>query len=215
MLCIFKRISFGGLLWLLSVLPVQAANYADHQGTLREVEQYLNSFTTLKSSFVQTDTVFSPDPEGHRKQISGNFYLVRPDKLKVEYLTPSRFEVVISGKRTVYHDIELKEISHLKTDQSILSFLTAKQISFSNPLVKISNVQESADYISVSLVSADPEVNGKLTLNFRKKPRLELINLVTVGFTGEEVSVEFNEIIYNSKIPAKIFIIKDPRLGDR
>lgn len=214
MLCKFSKLILSSLVFMVGMLPAQATNYAEHQGTLVEVERYLNSFTTFKSSFIQTDTIYNPELEEDRKQISGNFYLVRPDKLKVEYLTPSKFEVVISGKRTVYHDIELKEISHLKTDKSILGFLTAPKISFRNPLVKISGVQESADYISISLVSADPEVGGQLTLNFRRKPQLELINLVTVGFTGEEVSIDLREIVYNSKIPGKIFIIKDPRLGN-
>lgn len=199
-------------LMLMAPQTAQATGfYQKNQATLQQVEQYLNNITTLRATFSQTINDNTSDRTA--KQVEGEFLLARPGRIRISYLRPNKFSIIVNKKRMAYYDQELDEITYFKTEQSLLGLLAQKHISFSNDTIKIVDYIEDDYGIDISLISTvDKESNGQLTLLLRKKPKLALTGLTITGITNEEIQVDLQKLVYNEKIADKNFNIPDKRL---
>lgn len=196
---------------IFAILPTHHSHaYTRHEKILKDNRQdldriaaYLNSIKYFTTSFIQRS------PGGEVSE--GTFYLSRPGKMRIEYSPPVPILIVVNGRTLIYQDIELEEISHIKTSSTPASFLTRKRISFDASDVEITDFKKRSKSIRVSVIKKKKRDTGEFTLVFEANP-LKLRKMEVKDEFDQITQVSFYNEDFKSPIKNSIFKIQDPRL---
>ncbi|MBN2676405.1 MAG: outer membrane lipoprotein carrier protein LolA [Alphaproteobacteria bacterium] len=120
-------------------------------------EKYLNAVQNLKGSFSQTSSNGATD--------SGVFYLSRPGKMRLDYQSP--MSVVSDGKRLIYHDKKLDQITHIGLDSIPAGILFRPQISLSGKDVKVMKTESKDGFVEITVAMQDDPGLGSLKMYFK------------------------------------------------
>lgn len=189
-------------LFLLLLLSFSVNCFAADK-SLTDIENYLNEIKYIKANFIQDDKTNSQLAEGV-------FYISRPGKLRLDYVNPFKASLYTNNSLTIYYDMELDEISNIKTSSTPLYFLLKDKISLSDKDIEIINFEETQNDLELTLKEKDKENQGTLVLKFAKNP-IELKSMTLINELDQEVEVNLFDI---SKEPIKksIFKFENPRL---
>jgi outer membrane lipoprotein carrier protein len=170
---------------------------------ITRIERALNSITTFKASFTQTTE------DG---QIShGTFYLSRPGKIRWEYIKPP---VIIVGQKALiaYYDGELDEVSYMRLEDVLASFLTREAIDLHKDL-KIVSLDKNNGLLQIKVVPSNPDTPGQLTLSFEDNS-LILKGLEVLDNIGKKTNISFEGIEQGMVIQPSLFLYpKEKRKG--
>lgn len=166
---------------------------------IAHIENYLNSITTLKASFLQIA------PDGNTS--TGTFYLSRPGKLRWEYNPPTPILIVANGSLITYYDSELKQASYISSKSSLAAFLTRKDIRFSGD-VEITKSSISAGLMRISIIQKGKKDEGELTLIYETMP-LALKKMEVIDASGQLTSITLSDLHYNIMLDNSLFILQN------
>jgi outer membrane lipoprotein-sorting protein len=171
---------------------------AEQQQSVRNINNYINSFQSLKCDFTQIS------PRGLTTQ--GVLLISKPGKLRFEYAAPNPLLIVSDGKWLTIKD-KVKE----RGDQFPLS-ATPLRLVVSPKIDLLAETDviafESADGItSVSLADRKDALGGYITLIF-DEARNQLQQWVIVDGKGRRTTVQLANIETGGKFDAKLFIGK-------
>jgi outer membrane lipoprotein-sorting protein len=171
---------------------------AEQQQSVRNINNYINSFQSLKCDFTQIS------PRGLTTQ--GVLLISKPGKLRFEYAAPNPLLIVSDGKWLTIKD-KVKE----RGDQFPLS-ATPLRLVVSPKIDLLAETDviafESADgIISVSLADRKDALGGYITLIF-DEARNQLQQWVIVDGKGRRTTVQLANIETGGKFDAKLFIGK-------
>jgi outer membrane lipoprotein-sorting protein len=134
---------------------------AKQRGLVDRVNAYLTSVQTMVGNFVQVG------PDGSRSE--GQFYLMKPGRIRFEYNPPNPVELIADGQSLVVRDRKLATQDLYPLSQTPLRFLLADRID----LLKDTNlIGVYADDLFVTLVIEERQVFGgthRLMLMFGAK----------------------------------------------
>lgn len=176
----------------------------DHQ-TLARVERYLTALTSVKADFIQVSP--SGDIAG------GQFYMMRPGKLRMQYDPPTPVLMVTSGDQLIYYDYELKQVNQIALESTLVGFMARKDVKFDDS-VKVVNLSYGQNSLRVTLIQTDNPRDGLLTLEFSDNP-LEIRNMVVTDSGSQMTTVSLNNAEFDIPLDASLFTFKDPRIGGR
>lgn len=178
------------------VVPISLS--AEQQGSVRKLNDYINSFQTLKSNFTQIS------PRGQTTQ--GVLLISKPGKLRFEYAAPNPLLIVSDGKW-----LTIKDKVREKGDQFPLS-ATPLRLVVSSKIDLLAETDviafESTDGLtSVSLADRKDKLGGFITLVY-DETRNQLQQWVIVDGKGRRTTVQFADIEMGGKFDPKLFIGK-------
>lgn len=188
------------LLITLFLLFCAAPSLADQASDTQAVEEYLNGIHTLKSRFTQTDN------DGN--QITGDFHLMRPGRMRFQYDPPVQDFIVADGLFIYYYDAELKQQSNAPIGKSLADFFLRKNLTLSGD-VEISQIQRGGGLLQVTLAQAKDPLAGSLTLGFTEKP-LKLRKWRVVDGQGAITEVALDQIETGIDLKSSLFKYYDP-----
>lgn len=188
-----------------AVVFLPATEVAKHADTIKRVEDYLSSLTTITSEFTQV----SPDGS----LATGKFYMERPDKMRWQYNPPVPVLMVTSGSELIYYDSELEQITHIPLRSTLIGFLAQEKIHFDKK-VGIISFLEKDNTIRIGLSQRNKTSDGQLILEFSDKPLL-IRNMVVTDASGQITTVSLNNAIFGGKIDKALFEFKDTRKKHR
>ena len=120
----------GLLLWMLlfassgyAIVP-EKLDTPQNREILTKVEQMLRSITTLKSRFSE----FTSKDGDFMKH--GDFYLSRPNKMRLIYDAPADVEFIADGMYFIYYDKGFDQVSYLEIDQTPAAILLKPNFTF-------------------------------------------------------------------------------------
>jgi outer membrane lipoprotein-sorting protein len=174
--------------------------------TLTRVENYLTDMKTIVADFTQ----IAPDGT----LASGKFFLKRPKQMRWQYAPPTPILMVTRGNYLTYYDYELDQVSDIPLDDTLLGFLSKKEISFSDEMVEITEVTSIDEEVRISLIKKDAPEEGKLVLEFSDSP-LKLENFIITDTTGQTTTVSLQNSRFNIDLDDEVFDFRDPRIGGR
>lgn len=122
-------------------------------------EKYLNTVQNLKGHFTQKSSSGATD--------AGTFYLSRPGKMRLEYNSP--MTIVSDGKRLIYHDKSLDQITHLALDSVPAGILFRPHIRLRGKDIKVLKTEFKDGYTEVTVGMADDPGVGSLKMYFTSK----------------------------------------------
>lgn len=190
---------------LFLVLPVLSLVAAAPVGTSTEIaqlQQYLNSITTLKAHFVQVA------PNGAISQ--GTAWLDRPGRMRFQYDPPSPLLLVAGHGLFVFHDSSLDQTSNVPLGATPLGILLAENIRLTGGNVTVTDLRNLPGEIMVTLVWNAHPTDGSLTLVFTTDP-LTLRQWTVTDATTQRTTVTLSNIELGGKFDQDLFQFVNPQ----
>ena len=171
----------------------------EYSAEISKVENYLNNITNLSSNFTQISSSGTAS--------SGKFYLSRPGKMRIEYDTDPAIVIVVNGPVLSYYDIELEEISNLRTNTTPASLLTRKNISFLAKDIEIIDIEKNQNYIKLTIAKKNNKDSGNFSLLFNLDP-IEFLQMEVKNDLDDLIKVVLQDVDLQSIIDNDLFILK-------
>lgn len=172
------------------------------RGELDRIETYLNTLTTMQGRFAQRSS------NGHRA--SGQVFLSRPGKMRLDYDPPAQILLVADGTWLIYHDRHLEQISYIPLESTPVSVLTQSRVMLSGGDFLVTRLSREAGTIKLTLVQAKDPAAGSVTLVFDADP-LALRQWTVVDAQGITTDVALVSASYGVALSPDLFRFKDPR----
>ncbi len=202
----------GHLLRILAVTAVLAIPAAAVAAPLSEadardvarVEAYLNTVSSLKARFVQSSTA-GPLAEGW-------LYLMRPNRIRLDYRPPAYLQIFANGYWLVYVDTEMEEITHVPLKSTPAGFLVREHVRLSGD-ISVVRVERDPGVLRLHVVQTEEPEAGRVVLTLRDSP-MRLSNWTVIDAQGVETRVSLLDPQFNLRLDDKLFEF-DARMFDQ
>jgi outer membrane lipoprotein-sorting protein len=173
---------------------------AEDRQALQRVEAFLDDIGSLQAEFVQIG------PDGSVS--TGDFYLRRPGRMRLEYDPPVPYLYVADGMWLTFWDAELEQRSDAPLGSTLADFLVREDVSLSGD-VTVTGLRRTDDLIEVDLVQTDDPRAGQLTMVFARDPlRLDRWyirdgqgNVTQVRLTRQRFGVSLSNDLFRAPRP--------------
>jgi outer membrane lipoprotein carrier protein len=175
------------------------------------VKDYLRGLNSLQADFRQITLTADG---GQMLESRGTFYLLRPNRFRWDYVSPSEQQIVADGKRIYVYDKELAQVSH-RSQKQILDGTPAQLLASDQPpenYFTIRNIDRGDNRVWAELVpkTSDTDVE-KLQIGFVKG---ELDTLVMEDRFGQLTRFVFTDIDRNPRLQYSFFRFQRPAGAD-
>jgi outer membrane lipoprotein-sorting protein len=167
-----------------------------------KIINYLSSFNTLKSNFIQVNT--------NGDILTGKIALIRPGKFRIEYNETSLL-VISDGKKVAVINKDIKSISFYSLKDLPASMILFKDISLNAiHLIKSKNLENRIEITFTTNKKKNDEI---IKITFEKQP-LIMKKWSIDGLNETKTEIMFNNLLLDNQIDAKLFDIEreDPRV---
>lgn len=208
---IFKSLVFTIVtIFLLAVLPQAHADKfapitldADQKASIVKLNNYINSFQSLKCNFVQIS------PRGQTTQ--GVLLISKPGKLRFDYAAPNPLLIVSDGKWLTIKDRKRERGDQFPLSATPLRLVVSSKIDLLAE-TDVIGFEKKDGLTSISLADRKDKLGGFITLIF-DETRNELQQWVIVDGKDRRTTVQLANIETGGTFDPKLFIGKINR-GD-
>lgn len=197
-LAVFLAIATGPALASPTTTP--ALSDAESRDVARSVA-YLDSLTTAKWRFIQTDS------RGGR--LSGALILQKPGKARFDYDPPSALTVASDGHSVVVVDKRLKTIRAYPLGMTPLGLFLGRNIRFDRG-VRIAGVDHENGGLTIVAVEAGRRDHGSIALRFSTAP-FTLVGWTLTDARGVKVKVDLSDFERIAPRDPATFKLADPQ----
>ena len=168
---------------------------------LNKVEQMLHSIKTMNSRFSE----FTSKDGDFMKH--GDFYLSRPNKMRLIYDAPADVEFIADGMYFIYYDKGFDQISYLEIDQTPAAILLKPDFSFDDKEFLVTGIEQDLDEYRISAIkNKEPEL-GELTLITGIDP-VDFRQWELVDAKGIKSTVGLYETKINEPVDESLFVFQ-------
>lgn len=178
-------------------MPLSAAQ----QQSIRKLNDYLNSFQSLKADFVQVSS------KGNMAQ--GQMLIAKPGKLRFEYAPPNPLLIVSDGRWLTIKDKVKEKGDQFPLSSTPLRLVVAPQIDLLAE-TDVIGFDSTDGLTSVSFVDRKGSLGGYITLVYDEQ-RNQLIQWVVVDGKGRHTTVQLTNIVLGGNFDPKLFVSKIDR----
>lgn len=167
-----------------------------------KIINYLSSFNTLKSNFIQVNT--------NGDILTGKIALIRPGKFRIEYNETSLL-IISDGKKVAVINKDIKSVSFYSLKDLPASIILFKDISLNAiHLLKSKNLENRIEITFTTNKKKNDEI---IQITFEKQP-LIMKKWSIDGLNETKTEIMFNNLLLDNQIDAKLFDIEreDPRI---
>jgi outer membrane lipoprotein-sorting protein len=181
--------------------PLSQQDHAD----ITRVENYIASIDTVEARFMQVAS------DGSLAE--GKIYIQRPGRMRIDYAPPFPIEVIATGNFLVYHDKNLKQVSHVPFGSTPAGVLLKENPKLLGD-VTVTGVERGPGALRVKIAQSDDLMAGTITLVFSDGP-LTLRKWVVTDAQGVETTVSLIDTRFGGKLDSQLFEFTDPYSGAR
>ena len=167
-----------------------------------KIINYLSSFNTLKSNFIQVNT--------NGDILTGKIALIRPGKFRIEYNETSLL-IISDGKKVAVINKDIKSVSFYSLKDLPASIILFKDISLNAiHLLKSKNLENRIEITFTTNKKKNDEI---IQITFEKQP-LIMKKWSIDGLNETKTEIMFNNLLLDNQIDVKLFDIEreDPRI---
>ena len=167
-----------------------------------KIINYLSSFDTLKSNFIQVNS--------NGDILTGKVALIRPGKFRIEYNEISVL-IISDGRKVAVINRDIKNISFYSLKDLPASMILFKDISLNNiHLLKSKNLENR---IEITFSTNKKKDDEKIHITFEKQP-LIMKKWEINRLDNNKTEIMFNNLLLDNEIDLKLFDIEreDPRI---
>ncbi|MGF1475539.1 MAG: outer membrane lipoprotein carrier protein LolA [Geminicoccaceae bacterium] len=168
---------------------------------MAEVESYLNSIETMKARFTQVA------PDG--RYSTGELYLHRPSRMRLDYDPPSKVLVVATDWRLVFWDGATEQQTVIPVSQTPVKLLLDEQISLSGE-ISVVDWYEQAGELVLTVITTENPAQGRLQLVLGQQP-FELRRWAVTDAQGLTTHVILEDVETGVALDRSLFRWRNPR----
>ena len=173
----------------------------ENRKILTKVEQMLRSIRTMKSRFSE----FTSKDGDFMKH--GDFYLSRPNRMRLIYDAPADVEFIADGVYFIYYDKGFDQVSYLEIDQTPAAILLKSNFTFDDKEFLVTGIEQELDEYRISAVkNKEPEL-GELTLITGIDP-VDFRQWELVDAKGIKSTVGLYETQINKPVDENLFVFE-------
>lgn len=175
----------------------------ENREILKKVESALSKIKTMKSRFSE----FSSKDGDFMKH--GDFYMSRPNKMRLIYDEPTQLEFIADGQNFIYYDKSFDQISLLDINQTPAAILLKPNFTFDDAAFEVTDIKQELDEYHISAIKTGQAELGTLTVIVTQDP-LEFNQWELVDMKGIKSTVGLYETVLNKPVDESLFIFKKP-----
>lgn len=192
--------------WLIAAvlcLWSQSA-HAQNAENLRKIETYLNNIRSLEATFVQMSS--------NGGTAEGRLFIEKPNKIRMEYASPTNVLIVGDGNYIVYNDTDLDQVTHIDYDDIPATLILADDIKIDGKKIKVTDFYQDSGSTTITLEYTEKGDLGPITLVFSNNP-MELKQWKIVDPQSVEVTVSLYDTQKDKDLDERLFKFKDSKAG--
>ena len=205
----------AALAWLTACLLCPLAARADGMQALQD---FLQHSTSGRADFVQKVT--APPRAGHPPRVKtsrGNLAYQRPDRFRLDYVSPDEQTLLADGRQFWHLDVDLRQVS-VRSQKAVLAqapaalILTATDV---RTLQAAFDLRPMPDADGLSWVEVNPKVTDgtlrqlRVGLRGAGKQAQVVVLEFSDGF-GQTSRLELSGFASNPTLPASTFVLNPP-----
>ena len=176
---------------------------------LQRLQNFLQRAGTLQAEFTQTRIAEKGQQTGQKA--TGLFYLQRPGKFRWDYLQPYRQQIVSSGGKVWFYDVDLEQVTARRLNQAVGS-TPALLLSGEIELARNFNVEQQG------------ESEGLYWIRLVPRSEESGFRYVTIGLDGDRLAgmelsdqfgqltrIYFSRVVIGQHLPPNLFEFKPPK----
>jgi outer membrane lipoprotein-sorting protein len=191
----YKNIIKATNLLFIALLTYNNANAATEDKDIKKVEDYLNSIKTMRANFIQIAS--------NGEKVEGQIYIEKPNKIRMEYNSPSDILIVGNGDYIVYYDKELDQITNIDYEDIPAALILANTVKIDGKELEVTDFYQDLGVTKIGLEYKKDEL-GPFTLVFSNTP-FELKQWKVITPQSMEVSLSLYDTITDTKLDDKLF----------
>ncbi len=164
-----------------------------------KLEKYLLNLSEISSDFMQIN----------ENQIQeGRFYIKR-NRMRIEYLTPSKIVFVIKENKAMYFNVDLNEVQYFNPNKTVAEFFF--NLFYKKNFLDDAEIVLGKDFFSLKKNITIQDEDNLIKVFFEKSP----LKLRKIDLTSSQGTVSFGitNINYNPDLNDKLFSLANPLLG--
>ncbi len=177
---------------------------AEQQALVDKATDYIQSLSSAKGRFVQTDQ------RGTVTQ--GTLWLQRPGKARFAYEGASGLLVVSNGSSVNIFDSRLNTFESYPLSRTPLALLLAREVRLDRGVV-ITDVRKLTDGFTIVAQDAKRQTLGRISLEFSNSP-VSLTGWMVSDVKGGQIRVRLVDLQKADGFDPKLFVLTDPRIND-
>jgi outer membrane lipoprotein-sorting protein len=178
----------------------QVQETPDNMAIISQAERYLDRLTTLHAHFAQT--------VGDNGYTTGELWLSRPGKLRLNYDPPLRHQLVADGTFLYFWDDEIKNVTQTLLKGSMVDLIVRENPSLTEG-VTVTRIRFDDNTAAVSLKSDSDPDQGELTLYFNRVPS-GLLGWQVIDAQGARTEVRLSQVETGKPIDRDLFYFYRP-----
>ena len=177
--------------------PAQAAPEPANptQESITKIENYFETLQTMHANFVQLNqdgTVYK-----------GRFFLLRPNKFRLDYTDPSNLLVLSDGNSVINYDSDVGDPAYISLESTLAYVILRKHVKLSGDIT-VTSLLPGEHTLRATLVKTDDSQMGSITLIFETDP-FRLKAWIVIDSQGTKTQVVLSEIVENVALDHKLF----------
>lgn len=169
----------------------------------------LDASLNATKSFAGRFTQYGPDGS----LASGQIYLRRPGRLRIEYDAPSPLLIVSDGTTLTQLDKALETQDRVPLSSTPLDFFLKNNVNLAQD-TEVVGLTKDAHTLRVTAQDGSGEVEGRVTLVFDTQT-LALNEWVITDDFGGQTRIALSDLQYNEKLNPRLFILHNNNRRDR
>jgi len=175
---------------------------AEALAELRRIEANLNAVRTVHARFRQNSS--------NGETASGELFMERPGRLRIDYQPPAQMLIVADGTFLVYYDRRLEQVSHIPLSSTPAGILLEKHLSLEDENLTVTSFERTPATISVGVTRTAAQGEGSILLIFDEQSAM-LRQWAVTDAQGVTTLVTLLDPAFNVTIDSRTFDFKDPR----
>lgn len=168
----------------------------EQKAAVMRVNDYINSFTTLRGEFVQTSD--------KGQSVKGVVMLSKPGKIRFDYAPPSPLLIVSDGKWLTIKNKVKERGDQVPLRATPLRLIVAPKIDLLSETVVLS-VEEADGLTSLALADKKDQMGGYIVLIFDNAQNA-LQQWIIVDGKGRRTTVQFANLEMDVELNQKLFL---------
>lgn len=168
----------------------------EQRASIARVNDFINSFTTLRGDFVQTSD--------KGQSVKGSLMLSKPGKIRFDYAPPSPLLIVSDGKWLTIKNKVKERGDQVPLRSTPLRLIVAPKIDLLSETVVLS-VEEADGLTSVALADKKDQLGGHIVLIYDNIQNT-LQQWIIVDGKGRRTTVQFANLEKDVQLNQKLFL---------